>query len=97
MIRTESIKEVTMMMLGNRDLHGYEIHRELEARDMRIGIGRLYDILNQMYEDGYLDDSWEASESGPQKRIYSLSNKGHIARESILMDAIHTVMAAAPG
>ncbi|MHA1906682.1 MAG: helix-turn-helix transcriptional regulator [Candidatus Thorarchaeota archaeon] len=78
-------------MLGNCDLHGYEIHRELEAREMKIGIGRLYEILNQMHEDGLLDDSWAQSESGPKKRIYSLSDKGREARESILMDAINTV------
>jgi DNA-binding PadR family transcriptional regulator len=78
-------------MLGDRDLHGYEIHRDLEAREIKIGIGRLYEILNQMHDDGLLDDSWTDSESGPKKRIYSLSKKGQEARESILMDAIHTV------
>ncbi|MFW9849987.1 MAG: helix-turn-helix transcriptional regulator [Candidatus Thorarchaeota archaeon] len=91
MIRTEHIKQLIIKMLGNRDLHGYEVHRELESRDMKIGIGRLYDILKQMRDDGYLNDSWVDSESGPRKRIYTLSKKGKAARESILTDAIQTV------
>ncbi len=78
-------------MLGDRDLHGYDIHKELESRGIKIGIGRLYEILNQMHEQGFLNDSWSESGSGPKKRIYSLNVKGHDARETILTEAIHIV------
>lgn len=91
MIRTESIKQMTIMMLGDRDLHGYDIHKELESRRIKIGIGRLYEILNQMHEEGFLNDSWSESGSGPKKRVYSLNSKGRDARETILTESIHTV------
>jgi len=91
MPRTENIQQMIIKLLGNRDLHGYDIHKELESRGMKIGIGRLYEILKQMYKDGFLNDIWKQSESGPKKRIYSLNSKGQEAREAILMEAIHTV------
>jgi len=91
MVRTESIKQMAIMMLGHRDQYGYELHKELEARGIKIGIGRLYEILNQMNEQGYLSDSWIEGDSGPKRRIYSLDSKGCEARETILTDAIRTV------
>ena len=91
MPRTENIQQMIIKLLGNRDLHGYDIHKKLETRGMKIGIGRLYEILNQMYKDGFLSDIWKQSESGPKKRIYSLNSKGREAREAILVEAIYTV------
>ncbi|MDF1538439.1 MAG: helix-turn-helix transcriptional regulator [Candidatus Thorarchaeota archaeon] len=91
MVRTENIQQMVIKLLGNRDLHGYEIHKELEVRGIKLGIGRLYEILNKKHEEGFLSGSWSESPSGPKKRIYSLNSKGREAREAILMDAIHTV------
>ncbi|MFW9908829.1 MAG: helix-turn-helix transcriptional regulator [Candidatus Thorarchaeota archaeon] len=91
MIRTETIEREVLGILGHRQMHGYEIHKELESRDMKIGIGRLYDILNQMYSRGLLKDAWSDSASGPKRRVYWLTKKGEQARNQILEDAIHTV------
>ncbi len=91
LVRTEDILQMVIKILGDRDMHGYDIHKELEARGMRIGIGRLYEILNKMHDEEFLSDSWSESTSGPKKRVYSLNAKGRNARETILMDAIHTV------
>ncbi len=82
---------MVLRMLGTRELHGYEIHRDLESRGVKIRIGRLYEILNKMCDDGLLEDSWSPSESGPQKRMYRLSQNGVAAREKILLEAIQTV------
>ena len=91
MVRTESIKQMAIMMLGHRDQYGYELHKELESRGIKIGIGRLYEILNQMNEEGYLSDRWIEGDSGPKRRIYSLDSKGRDARETFLVEAINTV------
>jgi DNA-binding PadR family transcriptional regulator len=91
LIRTEQIREIVLRMLGTGELHGYEIHRNLESRGVKIRIGRLYEILNKMCDDGLLRDSWSPSESGPQKRVYRLSQNGVATREKILLEAIRTV------
>ncbi|MFW9978173.1 MAG: helix-turn-helix transcriptional regulator [Candidatus Thorarchaeota archaeon] len=91
MIRQDQIRNEILKMLGNSELHGYDIHGQLEKRGIKLRIGRLYEILNQMSSEGLLMDNWQPSASGPQKRVYGISSKGNEFREKILMDAIQTV------
>ncbi len=91
MIRKEQVQYEILKILGDSELHGYDIHRLLEERGIKIRIGRLYEILNQMSSIGLLKDKWLPSPSGPKKRIYRISTKGNKTREHILMDAIQTV------
>ena len=44
-----------------------------------------------MKEEGLLQDRWEKSSSGPQKRIYYLSIEGKAERNKLLLEAIDTV------
>ncbi|MHA2396341.1 MAG: helix-turn-helix transcriptional regulator [Candidatus Thorarchaeota archaeon] len=78
-------------MAGRREFYGYEIHKELEQRKIKIGIGRLYSILAEMKDEGFLKDRWEKSQTGPKRRIYRIGRKGSQEREKILIDAIRTV------
>lgn len=90
-MRTQELKKVILRLVGNREFYGYEIHRQLEERNINIGIGRLYSILTDMKKDGYLNDRWEKSQSGPKRRVYQIAERGESAREEILTDAIKTV------
>ena len=78
-------------MAGKGEFYGYEIHKRLEQRKIKIGIGRLYSILGDMKNEGFLKDRWEKSQSGPRRRVYRISKKGTIARDEILGEAIKTV------
>jgi PadR family transcriptional regulator PadR len=90
-MRTPELKKVILRLVGNREFYGYEIHKQLEERKISIGIGRLYSILTDMKKEGYLNDRWEKSQSGPKRRVYKIAEKGESAREEILVDAIKTV------
>jgi DNA-binding PadR family transcriptional regulator len=90
-MRTPQLKTAILKLAGKREFYGYEMHKELEQRKIRIGIGRLYSILSEMKEEGLLTDRWEKSQSGPEKRIYRIDKKGETAREKVLMEAIRTV------
>ena len=90
-MRTQELKKVILRLVGNREFYGYEIHKQLEERNINIGIGRLYSILTDMKKDGYLNDRWEKSQSGPKRRVYQIAERGESAREEILTDAIKTV------
>ena len=90
-MRTPELKTVILRMAGKGEFYGYEIHRKLEQRKVKIGIGRLYSILGEMKNDGFLKDRWEKSESGPRRRVYRIAKKGNIARDEILGEAIKTV------
>ena len=90
-LRTPQLKDTILKLAAKREFYGYEMHKELEQRKIRIGVGRLYSILSEMKEEGLLKDRWEKSQSGPERRIYSIDKGGEIEREKILMEAIRTV------
>jgi len=90
-MRTPELKTIILRMMGEREVYGYEIHRELEQRNIVVGIGRLYSILAEMKNEDLLKDRWERSQSGPKRRVYKISKKGIKEREKILMGAIRTV------
>ncbi|TFH07824.1 MAG: PadR family transcriptional regulator [Candidatus Thorarchaeota archaeon] len=90
-MRTPELKTAILRMAGKGEFYGYEIHKKLEERKIKIGIGRLYSILSDMKNEGFLKDRWEESQSGPKRRVYRISKKGNIARDEILGEAIKTV------
>jgi len=90
-MRTPELKKFILRLVGNREFYGYEIHKQLEERNINIGIGRLYSILTDMKKEGYLNDRWEKSQSGPKRRVYRIADRGDSAREEILIEAIKTV------
>ena len=90
-MKSTELKTTILQMVGKSEFYGYEIHKKLEQRKIKIGIGRLYSILADMKEEGFLKDRWEKSQSGPRRRVYRIAKKGNIARDEILGKAIKTV------
>ncbi|MFW9890252.1 MAG: PadR family transcriptional regulator [Candidatus Thorarchaeota archaeon] len=91
LMRTQDLKTTILYLFGRRKFYGYEAHKELEANGIKIGIGRLYSILGEMLTEGILLDEWKRSQSGPRKRVYWLSDRGHELRKHILSEAIEIV------
>ncbi|MFW9964297.1 MAG: helix-turn-helix transcriptional regulator [Candidatus Sifarchaeia archaeon] len=90
-MRTPELKSIILKLIGNREFYGYEMHKELEEMQIRIGIGRLYSVLAEMKKEGLLEDRWERSQAGPRRRVYHIGRKGKNEREKLLMEAIRTV------
>jgi len=90
-MRTSELKSTILRMTGKSEFYGYEIHKQLEQRNIKIGVSRLYSVLAEMKDEGLLKDRWEKSQSGPKRRIYQIGRKGFKEREKILMEAIRTV------
>jgi DNA-binding PadR family transcriptional regulator len=90
-MRTEKLKKNILLMFGSKDFYGYEAHKALISKDVKIGISHLYQVLNEMLKEGLLDSKWEKSQSGPNKKIYKIGKKGRIERKKILLDAVTTI------
>lgn len=90
-MRTPELKNIILRMIGTGEFYGYEIHKELQQRKIKTGIGRLYTILASMKNEGLLKDRWGKSDTGPKRRVYQIAKKGMIARDQILGEAIKTV------
>jgi DNA-binding PadR family transcriptional regulator len=80
-----------VMIVGEKEFYGYEIHKILESQGIEIEIGRLYRILNEMLSNDWFTSKWVKSQSGPRKRMYKLGEHGKKKREEILLDAIGIV------
>ena len=71
-----------MVALGDEELHGYAIMREVRRRTQgrrRIAPGTLYRSLRQMHERGLLAESEERPEPGlddERRRYYRLTDLG---------------------
>lgn len=90
-MRTAELKAAILRIAGKDEFYGYDMHKKLEQKKTKIGIGRLYSILSEMKNEGLLKDRWEKSTSGPRRRVYRTAKLGDLERERILMEAIRTV------
>lgn len=90
-LRTEELEGLILMTLGAGEFYGYEVQKQLASKKMRVGVSRLYRILTGMLRKRLLEDRWEKSDYGPNKRVYKLSVEGKKERDRILLSAIETV------
>lgn len=66
-------------------LHGYAITQRLQEAGLGgIGGGTLYPLLGRFERDGLVTTDWVPGESGPAKKVYSLTDLG---AERIEVDA----------
>jgi DNA-binding PadR family transcriptional regulator len=60
-------------------MHGYQLLEEIERRSAgchRLEPGSLYTILRRMEERGLLKSKWEKIETGPDRRVYKVTDNG---------------------
>ncbi|MBS7631636.1 helix-turn-helix transcriptional regulator, partial [Candidatus Bathyarchaeota archaeon] len=88
-----------LRLLYEKPMHGYQLMEELKRRGFvfpgRIESGSVYTILRRMEQKGLLTSEWEKVESGPDRRIYKVTDYGvealklgleSIVRRKALMD-----------
>jgi PadR family transcriptional regulator PadR len=63
--------------------HGYVIEDYLRALGLfGITMSTLYRTLRQMEKDGFLESTWEPGPTGPARRVYTITDSGHVWLES---------------
>jgi PadR family transcriptional regulator PadR len=68
---------VALVVLREETCHGYELMEELEELGFgEINAGTLYRTLRQIEREGLCRSEWETSNSGPARRVYSLTDAG---------------------
>jgi PadR family transcriptional regulator PadR len=59
--------------------HGYVIEDYLRALGLfGITMSTLYRTLRQMEKDGFLESAWEPGPTGPARRVYTITDAGHV-------------------
>jgi len=90
-LRSEELMSKIIMMVGDGEFYGYEIHKILQAQGIKIEISRLYRLLNEMLSKDWFNSKWIKSQSGPQKRMYTLGKEGRRKRQELLLEAIGVI------
>ena len=69
-----------LRLLYERPMHGYQLMEELNSRGFvqpgRLESGSVYTILRRMEHNGLLTSEWDVNVSGPDRRVYRVSEDG---------------------
>lgn len=71
------LRPCLLLLLREQPAHGYELLERLQAFGFdRSDPGGLYRTLRQLEQAGFVHSVWEASTSGPDRRMYELTRAG---------------------
>jgi transcriptional regulator len=73
---------IVLAALSSGPAHGYAVIQEIRRRSggaFELPEGTVYPVLHRLEQAGLLGSRWTASDSGRQRRVYSLTRSGHRA------------------
>ncbi len=74
------LRPCILLLLSDGPSHGYDLLNDIRAVGLHgVEAGGLYRSLRAMDEDRLVRSWWEASESGPDRRVYALTRRGRAA------------------
>src|SRR5690348_11263039 len=66
--------------LAEGPLHGYGIVKSIrDGSEAMFSLpeSQLYPLLHRLQENGWIQGEWQPSESGPARKVYTLTEAGH--------------------
>ena len=76
--------EFCIMLIIEKDkAYTSEILKQLKAADLLVVEGTVYPLLSRLKLQGLLEYVWEESKSGPPRKYYTLTDKGHTALKEL--------------
>jgi len=94
------IEPVLLLMLTEKGRsYGYDLSESLAdyaLTDAQIERAALYRTLRTLEENGYVISSWDVENSGPARRVYSVTKSGqvHLREWAEIMDRLGNAMKA---
>ena len=77
MLPRNFLRPCLLLLLREQPAHGYELLERLQAFGFdRSDPGGLYRTLRTLEQAELVSSAWESSNSGPDRRIYSLTRAG---------------------
>jgi len=68
---------ILLLMLRQWSSYGYELMEKMSTFGLAaMNPGTFYRTLRQMDKDGMVSSSWDTSEGGPARRVYSITDAG---------------------
>jgi PadR family transcriptional regulator, regulatory protein PadR len=76
-MRRGTLQYCVLALLVDEERYGFDLVRALDG--MATSEGTIYPLLSRLRRDGLVSTTWEESPSGPPRRYYRLTPKGHKA------------------
>jgi len=71
------LRPCLFLLLAEQPDHGYDLVERLKSLGFDSdGAGPLYQILRRLEADGLVASAWDASDAGPARRTYRLTEQG---------------------
>lgn len=72
------LRAALLLLLRSGKSYGYTLQQELVDRGLqdKVDIGSLYRNLRSLENAGYVISEWQESSSGPEKRVYMITEAG---------------------
>lgn len=75
----ELLSTSLLAFLKNWNAYGYQLSQRLAQAGMpQFDSGSVYRTLRQLEKSGFVSSAWDTSESGPARRMYSLTQAGEL-------------------
>ena len=74
--RSPVLHTALLVLLAERDSHGYDLAPRLGEFGLAPDTAAVYRMLRAMEHRGELRSAWDASEHGPARRVYGLTQEG---------------------
>ena len=75
-----TLEGCVLAIIGMKETYGYEISEQLEAHGFgRVAEGTIYPLLLRPEKGGLISATYKASELGPKRKYYVLTEKGGLA------------------
>jgi len=69
-----------LALLSQRPTHAYDLVVQLERRGLTgVGYGTVYPLMGRLRRLGLVDERTEPSPSGPPRKVFEVSTRGHCA------------------
>ena len=86
-LRRGALEFCVMALLVRQPRYGFDIVRELsEADGLLTSEGTIYPLLSRLRKDGLVTTTWQASDTGPPRRYYLLTQDGRGALDRFAND-----------
>jgi PadR family transcriptional regulator, regulatory protein PadR len=73
------IQFLTLRILYETPTYGYQLLDKIEEQSCgchKLEPGSIYTVLRRMEEKGVLASEWERGDAGPDRRVYTVTEKG---------------------
>ena len=75
-LRKGVVEYCVLGLLAREPMYGWQLSETLTAHGMIASIGTLYPVLGRLREKGFVTSFDEASDSGPVRKYYRLTDAG---------------------